>query len=79
MTDAPDLETITRLLDESKTEEAILELDKLMTLYARDKNVNAIVDILQMLHINYLEVQEIQWRLCEVYRRLGWRFDDSEL
>jgi len=79
MTDAPDLEKITRLLDESKTEKAIRELDKLMSLYARDKNVNAIVDILEMLHLNYLEVHPIQWRLREVYRRLGRRFDDTDL
>jgi len=79
MSNAPDLDTITRLLDESKTEQAIRELDKLMTLYARDKNVNAIVDILEMLHLNYLEVHPIQWRLREVYSRLGRRFDDTDL
>ncbi|GEM_PF-3360777 len=79
MSDAPDLSEITRLLDISKTDEAVRELDKLMTLYARDKNISAIVDILEMLHINYLEVYEIQWRLQEVYRRMGRRFDDTEL
>lgn len=79
MPDYPNLEDITRLLDESKTEQAIRELDKLMSLYARDKNVNAIVDILEMLHLNYLEVHPIQWRLREVYRRLGRRFDDTDL
>lgn len=79
MANHPDLDNITQLLDRAKTEDAIHELDMLMTLYARDKNIGAIVDILEMLHINYLEVYEIQWRLQEVYQRLGRRFDDTEL
>lgn len=79
MSSEPNLDDIFHLLDNSETEKAIKQLDVLLSLYAKDGNINAIVDILEVLHLNYLEVHPIQWRLRETYKRLGRRMSDDEL
>ncbi len=79
MSSDPNLDDIFHLLDNSETEKAIKQLDVLLSLYAKDGNITAIVDILEVLHLNYLEIHPIQWRLRETYKRLGRRMSDDEL
>lgn len=67
----PDYQLICDLLDEGFIDTAIKQLDRLLTLHAKAGQTDVMLEILEALHVNYLDVEAIGYRLMLLRKRLG--------
>lgn len=67
----PDFQLICELIDASYIDTAVKQLDKLLKIHAVAGEVEIMLDILETLHVNYLDVEPIGYRLMLLRQRLG--------
>jgi len=67
----PDFELICELIDASYVDTAMKQLDKLLTIYAKAGEADMMLDMLEILHLNYLDIEPIGYRLMLLRKRLG--------
>lgn len=67
----PDYQLICDLLDEGFIDTAIKQLDRLLTIHAKANRVDVMLEILEGLHVTYLDVEPIGYRLMLLRKRLG--------
>lgn len=67
----PDYQLICDLLNEGFVDTAIKQLDRLLTIHAKAGEVDVMLDMLEGLHVTYLDIEPNGYRLMLLRKRLG--------